>query len=76
MYVSTRKYHCSKKALHLLKINWRKVPIVDDTLSLLFQELTGSTVATETQVAHSCFLEDLSHGQGHLTPAGLSGVDS
>ena len=36
----------------------------------------SSTVATETQVAHSCFLEDLSHGQGHLTPARLSGVDS
>ena len=65
-----------KKALHLLKINWRKVPIVDVILSLLFQEPTGSTVATETQVARSCFLKDLSHGQGHSTPVGLSGVDS
>ena len=52
-----------------------KVPIVDGTPSLLFQKLTGSTVATETQVAYSCFLEDLSHGQDHLTPAGLSNVD-
>ena len=37
---------------------------------------TGFTVATETQVARSCILEDLNHGQRHLTPAGLSGVDS
>ena len=53
-----------------------EVPIFDVTLSLLFRELTGSIVASETQVVHSCFLEDLSHRKDHLTPAGLSGVDS